>query len=199
MTDKGANSDPLDRFQEILSAAKAAAPDGVDATAMTLATADRKGRPSARIVLLKGVDEHGFVFYTNYNSRKAHELEENPVAALCFYWPSIDQQIRVEGQIERVSDEESDTYFAERPRESQLGAWASRQSEVLPSRQDLESRLREAESRFAGSVVSRPDFWGGYRLRPEWIEFWERGEFRLHHRAAYSRQEGTWRLEELYP
>lgn len=199
MTDMSANPDPLDRFREVFSAAKAAVPDGVDATATTLATADHEGRPSARVVLLKGVDDRGFVFYTNYGSRKARELDENPVAALCFYWPSIDQQVRVEGRIERVSEKESDAYFAERPRESQLGAWASRQSETLSSRQDLVSRLREAESRFAGSAVSRPDFWGGYRLRPDWIEFWQRGEFRLHHRAAYTRQENQWRLEELYP
>lgn len=199
MTAIGTAPDPLARFEEVFTAALAAAPENVDATAMTLATADHAGRPSARVVLLKGVDERGFVFYTNYGSRKARELEENPVAALCVYWPSIDQQVRVEGRIERVSEEESDAYFARRPRESQLGAWASRQSEVLPSREILEARLREAETRFRGSTVARPPFWGGYLLRPEWIEFWQRGEFRLHHRAAYILQEGKWKLEQLYP
>ncbi len=199
MTATDVNPDPMARFAEVFDAARSTAPEGVDATAMTLASADRQGRPSARVVLLKGIDERGFVFYTNYNSRKARELEENPVAALCFFWPPIDQQVRVEGRIERVSAEESDAYFAERPRESQLGAWASKQSETLPSRHDLEARLREVELRFSGSAVARPSFWGGYRLRPDWLEFWQRGDFRLHHRTAYVRQGDEWRIETLYP
>ncbi|HKI86278.1 MAG TPA: pyridoxamine 5'-phosphate oxidase [Thermoanaerobaculia bacterium] len=199
MTSTSPNPDPLARFREVFAAAEAAGSNEVDRTAMTLATADRAGHPSARIVLLKGVDERGFVFYTNYDSRKARELEENPFAALCLFWPSLDQQVRVEGRIERVTGEESDAYFAQRPRESQLGAWASRQSETLTSRQELLTRLHDVEKRFAGAAVIRPSFWGGYLLRPEWMEFWQRGDFRLHHRTAYIKDDDEWRIEELYP
>ena len=139
---------------------------------MSVATADPSGRPSVRILLLRGVDARGFVFYTNYESRKAQELTTNPRAALCQHWPTLEEQIRVEGRVERVGVEESDAYFAGRPRESQIGAWASEQSRPLEAREVLEARIREVESRFAGGAVNRPPFWGGFRVVPETIEFW---------------------------
>ena len=168
---------------------------------MTLATADAAGRPSARIVLLKGIDPRGFVFFTNRESRKARELEERPFAALVLHWPKAAEQIRVEGRVERVSDAESDLYFATRPRGSQIGAWASSQSRPLESREALLNRVREAEARFAGQPVPRPPFWGGYRLVPDRIEIWRGQESRLHDRVVYARDaEGDpWREERLYP
>jgi pyridoxamine 5'-phosphate oxidase len=167
---------------------------------MTLATATKDARPSARVVLLKQVDEAGFVFYTNYRSAKAKELEENPQAALVFYWVGIDRQVRVEGRVELVSAAESDEYFKTRPRESQLGALASPQSEVIESREVLEQRLRELEEEYRDRDVKRPSHWGGYRLRPERIEFWENRSGRLHDRIAYDLQsDGSWTIKRLAP
>jgi pyridoxamine 5'-phosphate oxidase len=150
-------------------------------------------------VLLKGVDQRGFAFYTNLASRKARELEANPRAALCVYWESIEQQVRVEGRVERVADEEADAYFASRPRMSQIGAWASRQSEPLDSRARLLGRAAQAEAHFLGRAVERPPFWGGYRIIPDRIEFWWNQLHRLHDRVLYTREGDGWKVERLYP
>src|SRR5215213_3818714 len=191
-----ASADPITEFQNAIERAKA---HQVDTAPVVLATTDTDGRPSARLVLLRGVDARGFVFFTNYNSRKGRELAENPRAALCFHWVSLDEQIRIEGSVERVSGEESDAYFAGRPRGSQLGAWASEQSEVLPSRETLEERYREIERRFDGRAVERPPFWGGFRLTPVRIEFWYGRPDRLHDRVVYTRDGSAWRIDRLYP
>ena len=167
---------------------------------MTLATATLDGKPSARVVLLKNVDANGFVFYTNYRSAKAKELDENPQAALVFYWVGLDRQVRVQGKIERVSSAESDQYFKTRPRESQLGALASPQSEVIEGREVLEERLRALEEEYRDREVPRPAHWGGYRLKPQRIEFWENRAGRLHDRIAYELQDdGSWSINRLAP
>jgi pyridoxamine 5'-phosphate oxidase len=190
-------SDPIFRFHDAFARAGRNAP--ADHTAMALATADAAGRPSVRIVLLHGFDARGFVFYTNYEGRKAGDLEANPHAALCFYWPWLDEQVRAEGTVSRIAPEESDAYFATRQRGKQIGAWASIQSRPLASREELLARVAEAESRYAGQPVPRPPFWGGYRLSPERIEFWRAGESRLHDRFVYTRDRDGWRLTRLYP
>jgi len=190
-------SDPVLLFGEWLERAKAS--ETGDATAAALATADASGRPSARMVLLKDVDESGFVFFTNYDSRKARDLEANPRAALCFHWPSLGAQARVEGRVERVSAQESDAYFATRPRDSQLAAWASRQSAAVGHRDELMARYAEMARRFAGAAVPRPEFWGGYRLRPQRIELWRADERRLHRRTCYEHQPDGWRETTLQP
>lgn len=189
--------DPFDRFRDLFERARAL--EEGDPTAVALATADAKGRPSVRMVLLKGLDERGFVFFTSYESRKARELEDNPSAALCFHWPSLVAQVRVEGGVERVSDAESDAYFASRPRGHQIAAWASRQSALLGSREELWEGFRAAEARFAGADIPRPPSWGGYRLLPERIEFWHGFENRMHERILYTRDATGWREERLYP
>src|SRR5437763_9372182 len=170
--------DPIAKFIELLDRARRT-PGIHDATGMTLATADREGRPSARVVLLKGVDERGFVFYTNYESRKGRELLENPRAALVFYWGMMDRQVRVEGTVEKTSREESEAYFLSRPPGSQLGAWASPQSRVLSGREELERRMREAGERFAGRDVPLPEPWGGFRVRAGAGGFWLGGACRV--------------------
>lgn len=169
--------------------------------AMTLATATADGRPSARVVLLKEVSDFGFVFYTNYGSRKAREIETNPFAALTFYWPQLGRQVRVEGRVRRVPHEQSAAYFRSRPRGSQLGAWASQQSEVLPGRELLEAKWRQLEELYSGDgEVPIPEFWGGYCVIPEVIEFWEGRPNRLHDRLRYRRKdEGGWLIERLSP
>ena len=168
--------------------------------AMTLATADAQRRPSARMVLLKGHDERGFVFYTNYNSRKARELDTNPYAALVFFWVQLDYQIRIEGKISRVSSEESDIYFQSRPRESQIGALASPQGEVISSREELETRVRELEAFHGNRRIKRPEHWGGYRLEPQLIEFWKGRPGRLHDRILFELQaDGNWTIKRLAP
>lgn len=168
--------------------------------AMTLATATKDGKPSARMVLLKQLDDQGFVFYTNYNSRKARELEANPYASLVCYWVQLDRQVRVEGRVERVSAAESDEYFATRPRESQLGALASPQSEAIDGREFLEQRFRDFESMYRDRSVPRPAHWGGYRLKPEQIEFWQNRSGRLHDRLLYQGQaDGSWTIKRLAP
>jgi pyridoxamine 5'-phosphate oxidase len=166
---------------------------------MTLATAAADGAPSARMVLLKGADEDGFVFYTGYGSRKGDELAENPRAALVFYWQPLGKQVRVEGAVERVSEAESAAYFATRPRGSQLAARASEQSRPLDSREELERRYAELEQEYDGRDVPLPPHWGGYRLRPEAIEFWEHHENRLHDRVRYTRAREGWQTERLAP
>jgi pyridoxamine 5'-phosphate oxidase len=184
---------------EFLSAIERAASRQIDTAPVALATADASGRPSTRMVLLRGVDERGFVFHTNYNSRKARELDENPRAALCVHWPAMEEQIRVEGRVERLADDESDAYFDARPRGSQLGAWASNQSAPLATREQLEEEYRATERRFEGQPVPRPPFWGGYRLIPERIEFWYGRPDRLHDRLLYVREAGSWTIARLYP
>ena len=172
------------------------------ADAMTLCTATAEGRPSGRMVLLKQVDNDGFVFYTNYRSRKAQELDSNPFAALVIYWERFERQVRVEGSVERISAAESDKYFQSRPRESQLGAIASPQSEVIANREILEKRFQELEEQYRdqGGTVERPAHWGGYRLTPERIEFWKGRPGRLHDRILYELQSaGSWTIKRLAP
>ncbi len=197
MPDAARNRDPLELFQEWLGAARAAGillPESV-----ALATATPDGAPSVRMVLLKHVDERGLVFYTNYGSRKAVELEANPRASLCFHWAVLERQVRVEGMVERASQQESEAYFATRGRGSRIGAWASLQSEPLSSRAELESRVKEYEARYPGSEVPLPPFWGGYRLRPRVIEFWQGKADRLHERLRFSRCGEGWQTDWLYP
>jgi pyridoxamine 5'-phosphate oxidase len=189
--------DPIARFAKIFEQAKKViAPEPA---AVALATASADGKPSARVVLLKEFDERGFVFYTNLESKKGKELKANPYAALCFYFPPLYQQVRVEGRVEQVSDAEADAYFAARPRGSQIGAWASKQSAPLASREQLEAEFKIVEEKFAGRELPRPAFWSGLRLIPERIEFWESRENRLHDRTVYSREKNGWVVEKLYP
>jgi pyridoxamine 5'-phosphate oxidase len=188
-----------DAITEFLAAAERARAHQVDTAPATLATCDTVGRPSARIVLVRGVDARGFTFHTNYDSRKGRELTENPHAALCFYWPTLDEQIRAEGSVRRLESDESDAYFVTRPRGSQLGAWASTQSAPLPSREALEAKYRDVESRFGDGPVPRPPFWGGFRLIPDRVEFWYGRPDRLHDRVLYVRDGATWTIERLYP
>ena len=190
--------DPIAQFRIWLEDARAAGVVFPEATA--LATADAGGRPSVRHVLLRGLDERGFVFFTNYGSRKGRQLAENPHGALAFLWRELDRQVCVTGSVERAGREESEAYFRTRPREARLGAWASRQSEVVASREDLDARFLEAERRFPGENVPLPGHWGGFRLRPETIEFWKGRDHRLHDRLRYARQpDGGWRIERLFP
>jgi pyridoxamine 5'-phosphate oxidase len=196
--EKTVDPDPLKLFQRWLDEAIAA---GIHLPeAMTMATATPDGKPSARLILLKQADETGFVFYTNYNSLKARELDANPQAALVFYWPQFERQMRVEGKVERTSADESDAYFKTRPRESQIGALASPQSEVIASREALQQRVDELEKLYEGREVERPAHWGGYRLTPERIEFWKGRSGRLHDRILYERQaDGSWTIKRLAP
>ena len=198
LRESDASSDPIVQFRRWFDEAFAA--DLHEPNAMTLATATPDGRPSARVVLLKGFDERGFVFYTNYEGRKSGELEANPYCALVFYWGELERQVRVEGRASRVPEGESDEYFGVRPRGSRLGAWASEQSRPVADRGAMEERLRGLETEYEGREVPRPPFWGGYRVEPEVIEFWQGRENRLHDRLVYRRpgREG-WRRERLQP
>jgi len=179
--------------------AEAARTEPNDANAMTLATSTPEGMPSARIVLLKGHDPRGFVFYTNTLSRKGEELAGNARAALLFHWKSRERQVRIEGPVESVTPAEADAYFASRPRISRLGAWASLQSQVLPERALLERRLAEIEARYPGDDIPRPPHWSGYRVLPSRIEFWQAAEFRLHDRTTYVKDGDGWRVGKLFP
>jgi len=171
-----------------------------EANAMTLATATPEGKPSARIVLLKGYDEKGFVFFTNYESHKGKELEANPQACIVFFWKELERQVRIEGIVEKVSNEESDVYFLSRPPGSQLGAWASPQSQVILNREVIVDNVIKFSEQFTNEPILRPEHWGGYRLEPKLIEFWQGRESRLHDRLQYTLEvEGTWKIERLAP
>jgi len=202
------DADPIAQFRSWFADAEATGLKNVNA--MTLATADRDGRPSARMVLLKELDERGFVFFTNYDSRKADELTVNPRAALLFYWLPLDRQVRIEGTVERISSADSDAYFATRPLESRLGAIASPQSQVIPSRESLEARVDAARAAAGSDAPARPSYWGGYRVVPDLIELWQGQPDRLHDRIRYRRADaetgtgagtgaGGWTLERLAP
>lgn len=189
--------EPLNRFLELFEKAKKNETN--DATAVALATSTMHGRPSLRMVLLKGVDARGFVFFTNYQSRKATEMEANSQAAMAFYWPDMEVQIRVEGTLDRVSAEESDAYFESRPVGHRLGTWASEQSREVESAAELARKFEEVEERFKGHEVPRPAHWGGYRITPESIEFWFGKENRMHERELYTRAGNGWTVKRLQP
>jgi pyridoxamine 5'-phosphate oxidase len=189
--------DPIARFQEWFAEARAR--EATDATAMALATADATGRPALRMVLLKAVDARGFVFYTNLGSPKIADVSVNPRAALCFHWPKLERQVRIEGRVEAVADAEADAYFATRPRLSQLGAWASEQSKPMAGRFVLEQAVAAAALRFGVGAVPRPPFWSGRRVVPDVIEFWQQRAFRHHERERYRRSAEGWQAEWLFP
>jgi len=192
-------TDPFQQFAEWFGEAEAAVP--VDPNAMVLSTVGADGRPSSRVVLLKGFDREGFLFYGNLESRKFRELRDHPWAALNFHWQPLGKQVRIEGRTTQVSDAEADAYFATRPRGSQVGAWASKQSAPLASRDVLEAAVRGVEARYSGGAVPRPPHWSGFRLEPDRIEFWKAGEFRLHDRHLFRRasRDAAWTVERLYP
>jgi len=193
-------ADPIERFRRVYALAEKIDRSILpDPSAMTLGTVGEDGQPSVRIVLLKAFDERGFVFYTNYEGRKGRELLGQPKAALCFYWATIDIQVRIEGSVTRVADDEADAYFATRARLSQIGAWASRQSEPLETPTALDERVRKYEQKFAGKDIPRPRFWSGFRVHPERIEFWKAKPNRLHERHLYTRSAGGWKIETIYP
>jgi pyridoxamine 5'-phosphate oxidase len=192
--------DPIERFRSVYALAHKADRSIIpDPTAMALATVDDGGQPSVRVVLLKAFDERGFVFYTNFEGRKGQELLAHPSAALCFYWAPLDIQVRIEGTVTKVADKEADAYFATRDRRSQIGAWASRQSRPLESPTALDERVARYDKEFAGRDVPRPEFWSGFRISPERIEFWKGKPNRLHERHLYTREGDAWRIETLYP
>ena len=192
--------DPIALFKQLFAEAQALPREQLpEPNALTLATVGEGGKPAARIVLLKDVDRNGFVFYTNLESRKGRELAANRQAALVFHWAQLERQIRVEGRVAAVSDAEADAYFASRPRGSQVGAWASRQSRPIERPGDLEARVEEFEKKFEGGVVPRPPHWSGFRLTPETIEFWKGRASRLHERQLYTRDGDGWRVQLLYP
>lgn len=192
------NPDPIFQFNRWMQ--EALNSQLLEPTAMTLATADRAGRPSGRIVLLKGVDDRGFLFFTNYESRKGRDLKENPHAALVLYWAELERQVRITGKVTQATFEESGTYFKSRPRGHKLSAWVSNQSEVIANREILEKRLATTDAQYPGEDVPMPSYWGGYVLAPDGIEFWQGRPDRLHDRFRYSRQpEGKWLIERLAP
>ena len=192
--------DPIERFREIFERAEKIDRSIMpEPNAMSLATVENGNQPSVRIVLLKAFDERGFVFYTNFEGRKGRQLLAQPRAALCFFWPFLDTQVRVEGSVTKVSDEEADDYFASRARLSQIGAWASKQSRPLEAPSALDQRVAEYEKKFEGKPVPRPAFWSGFRVAPERIEFWKGKPNRLHERHLYTRKADGWRIETLYP
>ena len=197
LTEADALADPIQQFAVWFG--EALKSELLDTNAMTLATASRDGEPAARIVLLKGFDETGFVFFTNYESAKAADLERNPRACLLLFWAALERQVRVTGRVSKTSSQESETYFQSRPFESQIGAWASAQSRTLSDRASLEARFAELAKKYAGGPVPLPPFWGGYRVAPETIEFWQGRKSRLHDRLLYTKHAGTWVRSRLAP
>ncbi len=197
LLEESVHEDPMRQFEHWFE--QALKTEVTEPNAMSLATAGREGSPSVRIVLLKGFDDTGFRFFTNYNSRKGRELEENPRASICFYWPELERQVRIEGEVTRLDREDSETYFGERPRLSQIGAWASSQSDEVESREKLERAFRNYEREFEGKDVPIPDYWGGYILQPTAIEFWQGRPGRLHDRILYQKSEEGWEISRLAP
>lgn len=197
LDEKGVLPDPVLQFEKWFHEAVEAKVN--DPNAMVLSTVDKHGKPSSRVMLLRYFSEKGFVFYTNYHSRKAKEIEQNPNACLNFFWPEVERQVRVEGKLEKQSEDESDIYFQSRPRTSQLGAWVSAQSSLLKSREDLDSSFHELEKKYEGKKIPRPPFWGGYRLMHEMAEFWQGRPSRLHDRIRYTAGPDGWKIERLYP
>jgi len=198
LSEKRLSDNPFVVFSEWLQQAESG---GVEMPeAMVLSTIDANGNPSSRMVLLRGMNERGFIFYTNYHSRKSREIERNHKVSLLFYWETLGRQVRIEGMAEKVSDEVSDGYFRTRPRENQIAAWASDQSEPVPDRETLEDRFRMMKKKFSGKPVPRPPHWGGYLVIPRRFEFWQQGEHRLHDRIVYELQsDGKWKRYRLYP
>ena len=197
LTDEGAGPDPFALFDRWYREAREAGLYLPESMALATATAD--GQPSVRQVLLKAFDERGFVFYTNFDSRKGEEIAENPRGALAVHWPVLQRQVRINGGVEKTTEEESYAYFSSRPRGSQVGAWASDQSSVLGGREELERSFREAQERFSGGDIPLPPFWGGYRVIPETFEFWQGRANRLHDRLRFTRTGGDWTIDRLYP
>ncbi|MCK5166598.1 MAG: pyridoxamine 5'-phosphate oxidase [Rhodospirillaceae bacterium] len=197
MSQTPAKQDPIKLFENWLLDAEKSEPN--DPTAMTLATVNAAGMPQARMVLLKGVDAEGFVFYTNLGSDKAKDLSSNPVAALVFHWKSLRKQVRISGSVEPVSEAEADEYFASRPRDSRIGAWASKQSQPLEGMFELEVRVAKFVAKYAVGDIPRPEFWSGFRIKPKTIEFWSDRPFRLHEREVYNKTKNGWSVQRIYP
>jgi pyridoxamine 5'-phosphate oxidase len=197
LSSQDVSGDPLKQLQQWLDEAIRA--EALEPTAMTLATVDRRGRPAARTVLLKEFDEKGVVFYTNYNSRKAHHLLLRPFAALTLFWPELERQVRLEGRVQKVGAERSDSYFFSRPYKSQLGAWVSDQSAVIPGRQQLEDRMERVAEQFKNQPMQRPPYWGGYLLIPDRVEFWQGRRSRLHDRLEFIPDGQSWKIQRLSP
>ena len=198
LVEKNVPSNPIPMFKRWFQEALKA--EVLDVNALALASISASGKPSNRIVLLKGLDSRGFTFFTNYESRKGKELRQKPVASLLFFWPQLSRQIRIDGKVSKVSTHESDVYFKTRPRGSQLGAWASNQSQTVPNREYLEARMRALEEQFAGKTIPRPPYWGGFRLVPNTLEFWQGRPNRLHDRLQYQRKgQGGWKISRLAP